>query len=247
VVRALAAAGPAMSRAIVHRLWRALGPAPLLLALAAAPAAAETAGERLDWQVEESAHPSLPVRAARNVRDGVLTFADAFLDANTALFGEFALVAGKLTMGVSDVIGLVDDNPLTEHVTRGVLSGALARTAYLWHLAGSESLLGGHGMAEERWAGEAMAGLNPLLGEDDARAPGGPLPLDPLEFVEEGLLHDRVYRTHSALLGLGAVAVADVALRPAAGVLRIVQWRSAGDALERTGNDLVRRSTEVEW
>lgn len=224
------------------RACLALGPAALTL-LGPAPARAQ----RLDWQVEERPDAALPVRAARNVRDGLLTFADAFLDANTAVFGEFALLAGKLTMGVSDVVGLVDDNPVTEHVTRGVLSGALARTAYLWHLAGSESLLGGHGMAEERWAAEAMAGLNPLLAEEDAGEADGPLPLDPLEFVEEGILHDRVYRTHSALLGLGAVAAADLALRPAAGVLRIVQWRSAGDALERSGNDLVRRATEVEW
>jgi hypothetical protein len=224
------------------RAWLGLALA-LLVPLAAGPARAQ----RLDWQVGERPDPSVPVRAARNVRDGLLTFANAFLDANTAVFGEFALLAGKLTMGVSDVVGLVDDNPVTEHVTQGVLSGALARTAYLWHLAGAESLLGGHGMAEERWAAEAMAGLNPLLADEDDGENAGPLPLDPLEFVEEGLLHHRVYRTHSALLGLGAVAAADLALRPAAGLLRIVQWRSAGDALERSGNDLVRRATEVEW
>jgi hypothetical protein len=225
----------------------ALACAGVVLGLAACLAPGAAGAQRLDWQVEERPDAALPVRAARNVRDGVLTFADAFLDANTALFGEFALLAGKVTMGVSDVVGLVDDNPVTEHVTRGVLSGALARTAYLWHLAGSESLLGGHGMAEERWAAEAMTGLNPLLADEDVEDAGGTLPLEPLEFVEEGLLHDRVYRTHSTLLGLGAVVAADLALRPAAGVLRIVQLRSAGDALERSGNDLVRRATEVEW
>jgi hypothetical protein len=221
-----------------------LGLAVVVLALLA-PGAARA--QRLDWQVEERPDAALPVRTARNLRDGLLTFANAFLDANTAVFGELALLAGKLSMGASDAVGLVDDNPVTEHVTKGVISGALARTAYLWHLAGSESLLGGHGMAEERWAAEAMAGLNPLLADEDAGDAAGPLPLEPLEFVDEGLFHDRVYRTHSALLGLGAVAAADLALRPVAGVLRIVQWRSAGDALERSGNDLVRRATEVEW
>jgi hypothetical protein len=46
-------------------------------------------------------------------------------------------------------------------------------------------------------------------------------------------------------LDLGAVAAADVVLRPAAGLLRIVQLRGAGDALERTGNELVRSAVRT--
>jgi hypothetical protein len=212
-------------------------------ALAAALAVSGAArAERLDWQVEERADAPLPIRAARNVRDGFLTFGDAYMEANTAFFGVFCLAASQLTMGFSDLVGLADDNPATQYVTKGFFSKNLAKTAYLWHLAGAESLLGGHGMDVLRWAAQDVASLNPLLSEEDQAAVGGPLPLAPLDFVGEGYFHGRTYRPHAIVLDLGAVAAADVAFRPVAGMLRIVQLRAAGDAVERTGNDLVRRA-----
>ena len=218
----------------------------LATALAAALAVSGAArAERLDWQVEERADAPLPVRAARNVRDGFLTFGDAYFDANTAFFGVFCLAASQLSIGFADLVGLADDNPVTQHVTKGFFSKNLAKTAYLWHVAGAESLLGGHGMEVERWAAEDVASLNPLFSEEDRAAVGGPLPLDPLDFVGEGYFHGRAYRPHVLLLDLGAVAVADVAYRPVAGVLRIAQLRAAGDAVERSGNDLVRRAVRT--
>jgi hypothetical protein len=130
-------------------------------------------------------------------------------------------------------------------VTKGFFSKSVAKTAYLWHVAGAESLLGGHGMEVERWAARDVATLNPLLSEEDQKAVGGPLPLDPLEFVGEAYFHGRVYRPHVLLLHLGAIAVDDMAFRPAAGFLRIAQLRGTGDAVERRGNDLVRSAVRT--
>jgi hypothetical protein len=217
--------------------------AALVLCALAAPVAA--AAEKLDWEVEESADAPIPVQALRNVRDGFLGLGDAWFEANTAFFGVFCLAASQLSMGFSDTLGLVDDNPVSQHVLKGILSKNLAKTAYLWHVAGAESLLGGHGMEAERWAARDVAALNPLLSEEDQEAVAGPLPLGALDFVGEGYFHGRAYRPQALLLDLGAVAAADVVLRPAASVLRIVQLRSAGDSLERTGNDLVRRAVRT--
>jgi hypothetical protein len=202
-------------------------------------------GEALDWQLHESPEAPLPVRALRNVRDGFFTFGDAYMEANTAVFGVFCLAASQLSIGFADLVGVLDDNPVTEHVTKGFFSKNLAKTAYLWHVAGAESLLGGHGMEVERWAAEDVASLNPLLSEEDREAVGGALPLDPLDFVGEGWFHPRAYRPHVLLLDLGAVAAADGALRPVAGILRIAQLRRAGDAVEDTGNELVRRAVRA--
>jgi hypothetical protein len=224
------------------RCLEILGLAGLLLALTRPVAA-----EGLDWEVQEDPDAVLPVRAARNVRDGLLTFVDAFLDANTSVFGETSLLLAKAWMGVSDAVGLLDDNPVTQHVTKGIVSKSLAKTAWLLHDAGSESVLGGHGLEVERWAREDVAGLNPLLADEDREALAGPLPLDPLDFVGEGSFHDEVYRTHSTVLGLGAVLVADAALRPAAGILRILQLPGPAAGLENAGNDLVRRAARVRW
>jgi hypothetical protein len=223
---------------------RSLASALLMAALAAA-APLRAAAEGLDWEVHESADPPLPVAALRNVRDGFLTFGDAYLEGNSAFFGVFLLAASQLSMGFSDVIGLVDDNVVTQHVFKGLFSKSAAKTAYLAHLAGAESLLGSHGMEAERWAAHDVAALNPLLSEEDQQAIEGPLPLPALDFVGEGLFHPNAYRPHVLLLDLGAVAAADLAMRPVAGVLRILQLRRAGDSVERTGNDLVRRAVRT--
>jgi hypothetical protein len=217
--------------------------AALACALLAGPAGAEG----LDWEVEERAEAPAPVLAARNVRDGTLGLADAFLDANTAVFGAFALGASQLFMGAGDLVGLVDDNAVTQHVTKGVLSKSLAKVAYLWHLAGAESLLGTHGLEVERWAAHDAATLNPLLAEEDVSRLDGPLPLDPLAFAEEGLFHADAYQPAAPFAVLGAAALADGALRPAASVLRVAQLTGPADALDARASDWFRRAVEWGW
>jgi hypothetical protein len=221
------------------------GVRPLLLCgvLAASGASAEG----LDWEVEERADAPAPLRAAQNVRDGALGLADAFLDANTALFGCFALAASQLFMAASDGVGLLDDNPVTQHVSKGLLSKNLARVAYLWHLAGSESLLGSHGLEVERWATSDAATLNPLLSDEDVTALAGPLPRDPLAFVEESLFHADAYQPAAPLVDLGATVVVDGALRPAASLLRIAQLANAADALDARATDWFRRALGWGW
>jgi len=214
-----------------------------LLALAATSAR----GEPLDWEVAERADAPAPVRVLRNVRDGVLGLGDAFFDLNTAAFGSFALAASQLCMAASDGVGLVDDNPWTQYVTKGVVSKNLAKVAYLWHVAGAESVLGSHGLEKERWATGAVAGLNPLLGDEDVDALEGPLPLDPLDFVGEATLHTHTYRPHAPFVSLGAALVVDVALRPAASVLRFAQQGDTAAALDDRGARFYRRAVEWGW
>ena len=203
--------------------------------------------ERLDWEVEESADASAPVLAARNVRDGVLGFGDAFFDGNTALFGCFALAASQLSIGAADLVGLVDDNPVTQHVTKGVLSKNLAKVAYLWHLAGAESLLGSHGLEVERWASSEVAQMNPLLSEEDVAEVEGPLPLDPLAFVGEATFHTETYRPQAPFVDLGAALLVDGVLRPTASLLRIAQLKSSADALDARATRLFRSALELGW
>jgi len=203
--------------------------------------------ERLDWEVEEDPNASAPVLAARNVRDGLLGFGDAYFDGNTALFGAFALLASQLCMGASDAIGLVDDNPVTQHVTKGILSKNAAKIALLWHNAGVDSLLGSHGLEVEHWTRGRVAELNPLLSEEDVHDIEGPLPLDPLVFVGEGLIHTQVYRPLAPFVDLGAAVVVDGALRPAASVLRILQMKKTADSLDEKATHFFGRAVEWSW
>jgi hypothetical protein len=217
------------------------------LVVAVLLAAGAAAAEGLDWEVEERADASAPVQVTRNVRDGVLGLGDAFFDANTGLFGCFALGASQLFIGAADLVGLVDDNPITQHVSKGVLSKNLAKVAYLWHLAGAESLLGSHGLEVERWATGEVAELNPLLSDEDVAALEGPLPLDPLAFVGEATIHGDAYRPHAPFVDLGALLLVDGALRPAASLLRIAQLRGPADALDERATSLFRSALELGW
>ena len=165
------------ARALVRRPARAerwTMKRALWLAVCMMLGAGAASAEGLDWEVEESADASAAVRVARNVRDGVLGFGDAFFDANTAVFGCFALAASQLFMGAGDLVGLVDDNPVTQHVSKGVISKNLAKVAYLWHVAGAESLLGSHGLEVERWADQRRGHAEPAALRRRRRRARGP-------------------------------------------------------------------------
>jgi len=209
--------------------------------------AGAAAAEGLDWEVTENPGASAPVLAARNVRDGVLELGDAYFDGGTALFGSFALLASQLCMGASDVLGLVDDNPVTQHVTKGILSKNVAKIALLWHDAGAESLLGSHGLETEHWARGKVAALNPLLSEEDVNEIEGPLPLDPLAFVGEAMIHTDAYQPAAPFVDIGAALVVDVGMRPAASVLRLFQQRATADAVDARAKSFWSRAIEWGW
>jgi hypothetical protein len=213
----------------------------LLIALclcAAAVARADEPAPGLDWEVREApAGPALGL--ARGVRDGALGLVDDLLDVQLALFSELALDTGELLALGSDAVGLVDDNPVTEHVFKGVASKSLAKTAWLFHLSGAEAVLGSHGLETETWLAESLAELNPLLDADDAPAR---LPLAPTAFVGEALLHDEVYTSRIPGSILVPALAADLVVRPVGNLVRIVGFHAAADRIEAAGTGLVRAS-----
>jgi hypothetical protein len=213
----------------------------LVLALSSASgfARADDAPARgLDWQVDEA--PAGPVVTwLRGARDGVLGLLDDVTDAQLGLFSEAAIDVGALLELGSDGVGLVDDNPVSEHVLKGTASKSLAKTAWLFHLAGSEALLGSHGLETESWVAESLDELNPLLDPDEAPAR---LPLEPIAFVGEGLLHTEVYAAHVPGSILLASAAADLVIRPIGNIVRIVGFHGTADRIEAAGNGLVRRT-----
>jgi hypothetical protein len=213
----------------------------LTLSLASAATisrAGDTPARGLDWEVHEA--PAGPLLSwVRGVRDGVLGIFDDVTDAQLALFAEAAIDTGAVLELGSDAIGLVDDNPVTEHVFKGTASKSLAKTAWLFHLSGSEAVLGSHGLETESFVGESLDQLNPLIDPDDAPAR---LPLEPIAFVGEGMLHDEVYTAHVPGSILLAAAAADLVIRPVGNLVRIVGFHGTADRIEAAGNGLVRRT-----
>jgi len=213
----------------------------LTLALASASFGAradEAPARGLDWEVREA--PAGPVLSwIRGVRDGVLGLLDDVTDAQLGVFSELALDSGALLELGSDVVGLVDDNPVSEHVFKGTASKSLAKTAWLFHLAGSEAVLGSHGLETESWVAQSLDQLNPLLDPDEAPAR---LPLEPIAFVGEGILHTEVYSAHVPGSILLAAAAADLVVRPVGNLVRIVGFHGTADRIETAGNGLLRRT-----
>ena len=211
----------------------------LALASAAGVARADGAPARgLDWEVHEA--PAGPVLTwVRGVRDGVLGILDDVTDAQLALFAEAAIDTGAVLELGSDAVGLVDDNPVTEHVFKGTASKSLAKTAWLFHLSGSEAVLGSHGLEAETWVAESLDQLNPLLDPNEAPAR---LPLEPIAFVGEGMIHGEVYTAHVPGSILLAAAAADLVVRPIGNLVRIVGFHGTADRIEAAGNGLVRRT-----
>lgn len=209
------------------------------LALCAGAARAdEPARPGLDWEVREApAGPALGF--VRGVRDGVIGLCDDALDVQLALFSEAALDAGEIVELGSDAVGLVDDNPWSQYVFKGVASKSLEKTAWLLHLSGSEAVLGSHGLETETWLAESLDQLNPLIDPDEAPAR---LPLAPTAFVGEAMVHDEVYTSRVPGSVLLPALAADLVVRPVGNLVRIVGFHAAADRIEAAGNGLVRAS-----
>jgi hypothetical protein len=173
----------------------------------------------------------------RNKRDGLLGFFDNALDLQLAVFSEVALLTGTALMLTSDVIGLVDDNPITQHITKAILSKSLAKTAYLFSVAGAESILGSHGLDVEWYVEDSMSQVNPLL---DSESSDPALPLHPLDFVGEGWFHPEPLTVRvPGGIALTAV-VADGVIRPIGNIILFFDLVDQANAIEDFGNGLVR-------
>ena len=191
---------------------------------------------RFDWELREE--PAGPlVTWARGARDGLVGIVDAVGDLQIGVFSEVALDVATVLMAGSDLVGVIDDNAISQHVLRGVVSKGLARTAYLLHAAGADAIRGSHGLEREWYLEEGLADLNPLLAGESV---GPAIPLDPLAFLGEAYCHDEVYAARLPGPIAGASLAADLLLRPAAGFARIAGQVDAADAIDARARALVK-------
>jgi hypothetical protein len=95
---------------------------------------------------EAKAQPAAPAPDAptfgENLRDGAIGIPTAFLRAAGDLGGSLCYVFGSLSVLGADVIGLVDNNPLTEKVTSGILSNRFEELAYVFDMGAAACIEG---------------------------------------------------------------------------------------------------------
>ena len=205
----------------------ALGASLVVCLMASATGTAFAQTERA-WDLDETPHAQkgIPAQIGSNVRDGLVGVVDSI---GQGAFSAFALVSpygalGRkaLTFG-GDVIGLVDNNPLTEHVLNGVLSRHLLRFG-----AGSKS------------APKSVAFLHD---QDDWDTP---MPSDDA-YVGRATFRTEAYIASSTLVTTGAVVVSDLVVRPLGSLVTIFGARGIGDEMDEWGLDLIEAAMKVRF
>ena len=184
------------------------------------------AGERR-WDVSESAYDqtTMPEQIGRNVRDGLVGIVDSLFQGAMSVVAigspRGGLLARKVATLGGDVIGIVDNNLVTNRVFKGVLSRQLLRYG-----AGGQGLAPGIGLIHDtEYAPRTQAS----------------------DYTGDEAFHTKAYMEPSVLATLGAVVISDVIVRPAGSFVTIFGLRSLGEDLDKWGMDLIEQSFDVKF
>ncbi len=189
------------------------------------PGSAQAPDIELRWDHTEKAFEDMNIaqKIGSNARKGFVGLIDSVAQ---GAFSAFAIAAPvgflgrKVATIVGDVIGLVDNNIATQHVTQGILSRQLLRFG-----------VGAKGMPK------ALGNIH----DTEFEAPAMELE----DFVGNQTFHTKAYMQPSALATLGAVVVSNLLVRPAGSLITIFGARSQGEAMDQWGVDLIERSLKV--
>ncbi len=159
---------------------------------------------------------SIPGKIGSNVRDGSVNLVDsvgqALITTYTVIFMGTAIP--KAATFVGDVIGLVDNNVVTKHVLKGILSRHLLRLG-----AGSRS-------APARAA---------FIHDSQWDIPVGPIDA----WVGDRYFRPDVYAHPSVVGGFVGVVVGDIVVRPVGSIVTIFGARETGKRIDNQGLRIV--------
>ena len=197
----------------------------LAVALVAGAASPVSAQQSRAWDLEETPYEqrTLPAKIGTNVRDGLVGIFDNF---GQAVFSAFHLTNGlfrKASTFTGDVVGLVDNNPLTEQVLNGILSRHLLRFG-----SGMKHVAGDVGDTHD------ASWNTPTASMDDFVGPGVYLRVE-------------AYANNSTLAGLGAVVISNGVVRPLGNLILIFGGRKMAGEMDEWGLDLVEQSLKVRF
>lgn len=194
--------------------------------LQAVPTSAQGVERR--WEFEEPAYEdrSLVGKAGVNLRDGTVGLFDSLAQGLLGVFTIFNPRSGgvalqKVATFGGDVVGLVDNNPITQPVFKGIVSRQLLRLG----------------------AG-AMGAADGIAWVHDTEFPDAPR-LTPNDYVGDTAFHAEAYVTPSVVASLGGLIVGDVVVRPAGHLLMIFGFRETGERLNEQGLYIVEESLSI--
>lgn len=178
------------------------------------------------WTTNETPYEDATAldKAGRNARDGLLGIVDNAVQGGLSVVliaWTNGLAAQKLGTISGDVIGLIDDNEISEHVFKGIVSRQFLRFG-----AGATGFVNTMSLLHERFGADAFEVK--VFDEDEGRPkPSG------LDYIAANkTFHTRVYGRPSALASLGAFVAGDFIIRPAGNFAMIFGWRGAHEACD---------------
>ena len=115
---------------------------PVREEVAPKPEAEEEAAPKPVVREEPAPAPKARPTFGENLRDGAIGVPIAFLRAAGDLGGAFCYAFGSISILGADVVGLVDNNPLTEDITRGILSNRFEELGYVFDMAAAACVEG---------------------------------------------------------------------------------------------------------
>lgn len=177
------------------------------------------------WQTNEVPYEEAPLddKIGRNIRDGLLGIIDnAFqgVFSGVVIVSQTGFITQKFVTFTGDVVGLVDDNAITEHVFKGILSKQLLKF-------GSRA----QGMPR------ALGGIHETQFDAPRRT------LD--DYLGDRAFHVKAYSAPSGVVTLVGVIVGDLIVRPAGNFITIFGARETGRQLDEIGLDLVEGGLNV--
>ncbi len=190
------------------------------------PGSAQAHDIELRWDHTEKAYGDMNIaeKIGSNARKGFVGLIDSVFQgafsvaAIASPYGGF--LVSKLATVVGDVIGLVDNNVATKHVTQGILSRQLLRF------------------------GSGAKGMPKALGNiHDTEFDAPAMKLE--DYIGDETFHTKAYMQPCGLATLVAVVVSDLVVRPAGSLITIFGARSQGEAMNEWGVDLIERSLKV--
>ena len=183
------------------------------------------ASRQTRWTVNELPYEQAPwyEKAGRNFRDGTIGIVD---DAFVGLVSAQIIIArtGFLTQKVAvfsgDVIGLVDDNDVTEHVFKGILSRQFYRLG---------SRAGGMPRAVE------------ALHEADWEYPEK----TPFDYIGDKPFHHDIYLEPGAVPSVLGIALGDFMIRPVGNLLLIFSIREPALKIDEVGLNVIEAGLNI--
>jgi hypothetical protein len=200
----------------------------LTIALVVALTTPSSANAERRWDYSEKPYDSmsLPEKAGSNLRRGVLDLVDSVMQAGLSgmriLSPHGGFLAAKVGTVAGDVVGLVDNNVVTQHLFQGILSRQLLR-------------FGTRARAMPKGLG--------VIHDTEFEAPH--LPLD--DYIGDRTFHTKAYGQPSGLAALSAVVVSDLLMRPVGSLITIFGARSTGNSIHEYGRDLIERSFKLRF